>query len=110
MSDTANWEIRVGGEYKAIHAEGYRRVTAIVGDTIYFHYMWRDSGRIGHSSTTSAQPFRNVSFPEDQSLIPAMKLFLQKLIDVAESGAWQSQGRYLAYEARELLAERKVSA
>jgi hypothetical protein len=110
MDLTANWEIRVGGEYKAIGGEGYRKVTAIDGETVYFDYMWRDSDKIGHSSATTAQPFRNVSLPEDLSTYPAITALLEKIIDVSERGAWQPEGRYLAYEAREILAGRKVSA
>lgn len=111
MSNVAAWPIRIGGIYIASSGDSYGvRVTEIDGDTIYSTTLTLPSYLEGGNWANDADAFRRMYSPEDQSPLPAMKLFLQKIIDVAESGAWQSQGRYLAYEARELLAERKVSA
>jgi hypothetical protein len=118
MSQTSNWPIIVGGQYESkdaicpdINRTTFARVTALDGDTVYYRFFRvdREDGREQdcQPSACSTGVFRATHRPEDQSPLPAYRAFLEKVIAVAEGGQWASKGRYLAHEARELLAEAK---
>lgn len=73
---TANWPIRVGGEYRAISypKTQYARVTAIDGDRIHYE-MCRFDGTehtFARGNEMGADAFRMTFIPEDQSPVPAL--------------------------------------
>lgn len=110
-----NWIIRVGGCYNHLNYPNPHcrfRVTEIDGDSIHYvqeHKFSHDlEWKAANNHVSGSRVFRMVYAPEDASPLPAMIALLEKLIGVAERGAWQSEGRYLAHEARELLASQKV--
>ena len=77
----ANWEIKVGGEYRSSTAGLLTRVvTAMDGDDVFFEYLLEDGKRVTPSTPrVSKIVFRFISLPEDQSPIPDMLEALKRV-------------------------------
>lgn len=98
MNNTANWPIRVGGEYADNSSLTiYRRVTAIADD--FVHYM------VGHKEgvpeddfpgSLSVDTFCRMHHPEDQSPLPTLIEALMALRSFMWSEGYADQNEAMA--------------
>lgn len=122
----ANWPIRVGGIYDPPSPHSYTcRVTAIDGEIVYSILHTRNfDGTISehHPQKDTAQMFRELYLPEDQSPIPALVEALRAILEhrddlVADDEGVGEDFRYFLLKqdslwtaAREALGKAKSTA